>query len=103
MIETARKPASIGELLIEEFLTPLDLTQAALADAMGVTRQTVSDLCRGRRAVTVHTALMLGRALGTSAEFWLNAQRRIDLWNAANDPDARLRLSRVKPLQNTAA
>ena len=65
MLETARKPASVGEMLIEEFLTPLGLTQAALAQAMGVQRKLVNELCRDRRAVTADTALISRVSLAT--------------------------------------
>jgi len=98
MITTARKPASVGEILTEEFLTPHDLTQGALAKAMGVPRKHVNELCTNRRAVTADTALMLARVFGNTAEFWLNVQRRSDLWDAMNAPARRSRIERAKPL-----
>jgi addiction module HigA family antidote len=79
---TKRKPASIGEILVEEFMKPLALTQGDLAEAMGVPRKHVNELCNDRRTVTADTALMLARVFGNSAEFWLNVQRRNDLWDA---------------------
>lgn len=79
-METNRRPTPVGEILTEEFLVPLELTQTDLAKAMGVQVRLVNELCRGRRAVTADTALALSRALGTSAEFWLNAQQATDLW-----------------------
>ena len=69
MLHTKRKPVSPGEMLVEEFLTPLGLTQSALAEAMGVPRKLVNELCNGRRALTADTALMLARVFGNSAEF----------------------------------
>ena len=84
MLLTKRKPASVGEILTEEFLLPLNLTQTALATAMGVQRKHVNELCTGRRSVTEPTALILAQILGTSADFWLNVQRRQHLWNACN-------------------
>jgi len=86
MLITKRKPASIGEILVEEFMGPLGLTQGDLADAMGVPRKHVNELCNNRRAVTADTALMLGRVFGNSADFWLNVQRRNDLWSALQFP-----------------
>lgn len=77
-METNRRPTPVGEILTEEFLVPLELTQTDLAKAMGVQVHLVNELCRGRRAVTADTALALSRALGTSAEFWLNAQQATD-------------------------
>ena len=82
MLMTKRKPASIGEILVEEFMKPLALTQGDLAEAMGVPRKHVNELCNDRRTVTADTALMLARVFGNSAEFWLNVQRRNDLWDA---------------------
>jgi addiction module HigA family antidote len=98
MLMTARKPATIGEILVEEFLAPMSLTQGALADAMGVPRKHVNELCNDRRAITAPTALILARVFGNSAEFWLNVQRRIDLWEALNSPRERERIERAKPL-----
>ena len=83
MLLTTRKPATVGEILVEEFMRPLGLTQAKLAEAMGVLRQHVNALCNDRRTVTAPTALILARVFGNSPEFWLNVQRRSDLWEAA--------------------
>lgn len=78
MITTARKPFSVGEMLVTEFMEPMDLTQTALADAMGVPRKHVNELCNNRRRITVDTALILARVFGNSAEFWINLQERND-------------------------
>ena len=78
MLTTKRKPAGVGEMLVEEFMEPLGLTQGALAEAMGVQRKHVNELCNGRRAVTAPTALILARVFSNSPEFWLNVQRRSD-------------------------
>ncbi|MBU4433458.1 MAG: HigA family addiction module antidote protein, partial [Alphaproteobacteria bacterium] len=75
MLTTTRKPVSVGEILTEEFMTPMGLTQVALADAMGVQRKHVNELCNNRRTVTASTALILARVFGNSPEFWLNVQR----------------------------
>jgi antitoxin HigA-1 len=98
MLTTKRKPASVGEILTQEFLKPLGLTQGALAAAMGLPRKHVNELCNDRRAVTVPTALILARVFGNSPEFWLNVQRRCDLWQAMNSPSERERIARAKPL-----
>jgi len=102
MLTTKRKPASVGEMLTEEFMEPLGLTQAALAKAMGVQRQHVNELCNDRRNVTAATALILARVFGNSPDFWLNVQRRSDLWNAMHSPRERERIKRAKPLANVA-
>ncbi len=95
---TKRQPVSVGEMITEEFLTPLQLTQGRLAEAMGVSRKTVNELCTNRRAVTVDTALMLGAVFGNSASFWLNLQQRNDLWRALNDPKRRARIDKARSL-----
>lgn len=102
MLLTKRKPATVGEILVEEFLTPLGLTQVALADAMGVPRKHVNELCNDRRSVTAATALILARVFGNSPDFWLNTQRRTDLWNALHSPADRKRIDRAKPLIDAA-
>lgn len=95
---TKRQPVSVGEMIAEEFLAPLALTQGQLADAMGVSRKTVNELCTNRRAITADTALMLAAVFGNSANFWLNLQQRNDLWKALNDPRRRLRIDNAKPI-----
>jgi addiction module HigA family antidote len=80
MLTTKRKPATVGEILVEEFMRPLGLTQAALAQAMGVQRKHVNELCNGRRNVTATSGLILARVFGNSPDFWFNVQRRTDLW-----------------------
>lgn len=102
MLMTKRKPAMVGEILMEEFLRPLGLTQIALAEAMGVPRKHVNELCNDRRSVTAPTALILARVLGNSPDFWLNVQRRGDLWEAMNSPRQRARIKRAKPLPSAA-
>lgn len=102
MLMTQRRPTSVGEILVEEFLLPSSLTQSALAEAAGLPRKHVNELCNDRRAITADTALILGRVFGNSPEFWLNLQRRIDLWEAAHDPARRRRIERAKPLQTAA-
>jgi addiction module HigA family antidote len=89
-------------MLVEEFLTPMGLTQGALAEAMGVERKLVNELCNNRRAVTADTALMLARAFGNSPEFWLNVQRRTDLWEALHTPKRRQRIEQARALQSVA-
>jgi addiction module HigA family antidote len=103
MLTTKRKPATVGEILVEEFMRPLGLTQASLAEAMGVQRKHVNELCNDRRNVTAATALIPARVFGNSPDFWLNVQRRSDLWQAMHSPKERARIDRAKPLQKSAA
>jgi addiction module HigA family antidote len=98
MLKTKRKPATVGEILLEEFMRPMGLTQTVLAEAMGVQRKHVNELCNDRRRVTAATALILARVFGNGPDFWLNVQRRTDLWEAMNSPRERKRIERAKPL-----
>ena len=100
MLVTKRKPVTVGEILLEEFMQPLGLTQGVLAAAMGVQRKPVNELCNGRRNVTAATALILARVFGNSPDFWLNVQRRSDLWQAMHDPRNRERIRRARPLRS---
>ena len=102
MLMTKRKPVTVGEILVEEFLTPMRLTQGQLAEAMAVPRKHVNELCNDRRAVTAPTALILSRVFGNSPEFWLNVQRRSDLWNALHSPREQERIRRARPLIQAA-
>lgn len=102
MLTTQRNPATVGEILTGEFITPMNLTQGALAEAMGVPRKHVNELCNDRRSVTAPTALILARVFGNTADFWLNVQRRTDLWEAMKAPSVRQRIERAKPLTRAA-
>jgi addiction module HigA family antidote len=102
MLMTKRKPISVGEILTEEFMQPMGLTQGAVAKAMGVQRKHVNELCNDRRNVTAPTALILARVFGNSPDFWLNVQRRTDLWEAMHSPRERKRIQRAQPLTAAA-
>ncbi|MDE2716009.1 MAG: HigA family addiction module antitoxin [Chloroflexota bacterium] len=81
-IPTDREPTHPGEMLLHEFLLPMELTQQALAGAIQVPYQRVNEVVRGRRGITPSTALRLSRFFGTSPDFWLNLQLRWDLYHA---------------------
>jgi len=91
------RPTHPGEMLREDFLPDYGLTVASLAEALGVSRQTINELLRERRAVSPEMALRLSRLFGNSAEFWLNAQRALDLWDAARAIESEVK--RIKPLR----
>ena len=95
---TKRQPVSVGEMLKEEFLIPMNITQSQLAEAMGVGRKTINELCNNRRAITADTALMLATVFGNSAGFWMNLQQRNELWNALNTPDRFKRINKAHPI-----
>jgi addiction module HigA family antidote len=82
-IRMKRRPTHPGEMLREDFLPEYGLTISGLAQALGVSRQSINELLRARRAVSSEMALRLAQLFGNSAEFWLNAQRSVDLWDAA--------------------
>jgi addiction module HigA family antidote len=83
-------------MLTEEFMAPLALTQTALARAKGVERRLVNQICVGKRAVTADTAFMLARVFGDTPDFWLNTQRRADLWEALHDANWGALIKRVR-------
>ena len=90
-----REPTSPGEILLEEFMKPRGLTQRRLADHLGCDVKVINRIVNGQTVVTPEMALKLGAAFQTSPEFWLNAQRVVDLYHAAEAmgtlPDSLLR------------
>ena len=82
-MRTLRKPTSPGEILREEFLTPLGMTQKQLANHLGRDVKVVNRLVNGRTSVTAEMALKLGATFRTTPGFWLNAQKAMDLYAAA--------------------
>lgn len=99
MIITKRQPVSVGEMLVEEFLKPKGITQAQLASAMGVSRRTVNELCTDKRSITADTALMLATVFGNTPDFWLNLQRRNDIWQALHSNKRKARIDKARPIQ----
>ena len=95
---TKRQPVSVGEMINEEYLVPLGITQGQLAEAMGVSRKTVNELCTNRRSITADTALMLATVFGNTVDFWLKLQQRNDVWKALNTPKRRARIEKAKPI-----
>jgi antitoxin HigA-1 len=79
MIPENRIPTHPGEILLEEFLLPLEMSQVSFAKHIGVPTQRINEIVRGKRGVTPETAWLLAQALGTTPEFWLNLQTAYDL------------------------
>lgn len=102
MLTTKRRPITPGQMLLLEFLEPLGITQTDLAEQTGLPRKHINELCRDRRAITADTALILARVFGNTADFWLNTQRRTDLWEALNTPDRLTRIQRARPIATLA-
>ena len=95
------RPTHPGEMLREDFMPDYRLTVIALSRALGVSRQTVNEILRERRAVSPEMALRLARVFGNSPEFWLNAQRAVDLWDAGRSLGQTIR--RIMPLSTSPA
>ena len=95
-IPTHSAPTHLGEMLLEEFLIPMELTQRQLADAIHVPYQRVNELVNGKRGVTPGTALRLAKYFGTSPDFWLNLQMRWDVYFAQQAEAAELAV--IEPL-----
>ena len=93
-----RPPTHPGEMLLEEFVKPLGVTQVELAKRLEVSYPRLNEIIKGRRSVTPDTALRLSQVLGMSADFWLGLQHDWDLWHAMNSPEAKA-ISRLKPLR----
>ncbi len=91
-----RPPTHPGEMLFEEFVKPLGITQVELARRLDVSYPRLNEIIKGRRSVTPDTALRLSRVLGMSADFWLGLQQDWDLWHAMNGPEAK-RILKLKP------
>jgi antitoxin HigA-1 len=93
----ARPPTHPGEMLLEEFLVPLGMTQTALAARLAISFPRLNEIVRGKRGVTPDTALRLARVVGMSADFWLGLQQDWDLWQALHSKRASA-INRLRPL-----
>lgn len=99
-IPEERQPTHPGEMLVEEFLAPMQITQRQLADAIHVPYQRINELVNQKRGITPSTALRLGRFFGVSAEFWLNLQLRWELYQTERDEADELK--RIRPHDQAA-
>lgn len=96
MIVVSRKPTHPGEVLREEFMPDYGLTVAQVAKRLAVSRQSVNELVRERRAVSPDMALRLGKLFGTSPQYWLNLQRNVDIWDSLEEHSGEL--DEIEPL-----
>ena len=99
-VPTDREPTHPGEILREEFLLPMDITQQQLADAIHVPFQRINELVNGKRGVTPSTSLRLAKFFGVSEDFWMNLQVRWDLYRARKKEQEileKIQLSKTKP------
>lgn len=98
-IPTNRTATHPGEVLLKDFLEPMELTQKALADALGVPFQRINEIVSGKRGITPSTALRLAKFFGNSPSFWLNLQMRVDLQSAVtSEADALRKIKRSRQL-----
>ena len=97
-IPAHRPPTHPGVMLLEEFIKPLGMTQAELAERIGISRVRLNEIVNGRRGITPSTAMRLGKVFGTTAEFWLNGQIAIDLYRAAHDEREIEAVRAIKPV-----
>ena len=86
MIPKARRPITPGQVLREDFIEPLGLTQGKLADALDVDRSTINEILNERRSITPEMALRLGHAFRTSPGYWMNLQLAVSLYDAEHSP-----------------
>ena len=101
-IPTHGPPTHPGRMLLEEFLTPLRISQMELADRIGVSYPRVNELVHGKRGMTPDTALRLERLFGMEAQFWLNLQLAWDLYHATRSPAAKA-IRKIRRLPALAA
>jgi addiction module HigA family antidote len=102
-IPTNRQPTHPGEMLREEFLIPMNLTQKDLADAIQVPFQRINEIVAGKRGVTPSTALRLAKFFGMSPDFWMNLQVKFDLFSAEKKEEAILSKIRRQELTSTGS
>ena len=93
-------PTHPGEMVLEEFLKPLGISQSAFAMRLGVSFPRLNEIIRGKRAVTPDTALRLAQVLGMSADFWLGLQQDWDLWHAMRTREAAA-IATLEPLRRS--
>lgn len=99
-LPTEVPPVHPGEMLLEEFLKPLGISQSAFAIRLGVSFPRLNEIVRAKRAVTPDTALRLAQVTSMSADFWLGLQSDWDLWHALRSADAR-EIAKLSPLRHT--
>ncbi|EIH4660074.1 HigA family addiction module antitoxin [Escherichia coli] len=95
MKQATRKPTTVGDILLYEYLEPLDLKINELAEILHVHRNTVSALVNNNRKLTMDMAYRLAKAFDTSVDFWINLQTAVDLWEVENDMRVQEELSRI--------
>lgn len=95
-LPTNRRPTHPGEVFLEDFLVPLEITQREAAERLRVSYPRMNEIVNGKRSVTPDTALRFSKFTGTEPEFWLNLQQAVDLWDALHSDQA-AELDQIRP------
>ena len=98
LVPTHGRPTTPGEMLVEEFLKPLNISQVEFARQIGVSQPRLNEIIHGKRSVTPDTAMRFERALGMTAQFWLNLQLVVDLFDAQHSPAAK-EIRKIRPIK----
>lgn len=96
---TKRKPFTPGEILLEEFMQPLNLTPEQMAKKIGVPVQKINEIVNTQEKITPDIAIRFSRLFGTSIEYWLNMQLKLDLWHIINDKEKYQEYQFIKPIE----
>lgn len=99
ILELKREPTHPGEILLEEFLLPLGITQTKLANDLGVSFKTVNEIINQKRSVTPDISLRLSKYFGTSPQIWLGLQMDYDLYKAFNNKFVKKHIQDIQPLE----
>lgn len=99
---TTRKPFTPGEILKEEFMEPLGLSQQELAEKIAVPRRRINEIIKGKRAISPDTAWRLARIFQMTPEYWLNLQMKMDLWQTIHNQKKKKTILRIKPITQIA-
>ncbi|MDT1012876.1 HigA family addiction module antitoxin [Plesiomonas shigelloides] len=100
MSQATRKPSTVGDILLYEYLEPLGLKINDLSEILNVHRNTVSALVNNNRKLSTDMAFRLSRAFDTTAQFWLNLQQAVDIWEVKSNPRVQEEISRVKKIDD---
>ncbi|MCV6608982.1 MAG: HigA family addiction module antitoxin [Campylobacterales bacterium] len=95
-VPTNREPTHPGEMLLEEFLKPMNITQRDLANAIGVPYQRINEIINQKRGITPSTALRLAKSFNMSSDFWMNLQLKLDLYKAIQKEEEEIEV--IKPI-----
>ena len=95
---TKGRPSHPGEVLYEQFLQPMAMSQTELARRLDISFPRVNEIINGKRAVTADTALRLARLFGTTAELWLGLQQAVDLWDLSHSAETAKTLRKIEPV-----